>query len=181
MFRSLDHNENRPIAPMSYRYPKAVFLNLAFFLCLSSSYAHRGPRALTTIEQNQNTGTIEIVHRLHLQDAEDAIRKIYSEKDLTLETIEGRAQLALHVEGTFQVVDGETDKPISLSLVGAQIEGDIILVFQEHTDVLPKLLKIRHDALRETFPQQVNTVNIRLGSYVRTLVFRENKWKTVKR
>jgi hypothetical protein len=39
---------------------------------------------------------------------------------------------------------------------------------------------MRHDALREIIPEQVNTVNILLGSQVRTLVFaKKDTWKNL--
>ncbi len=144
--------------------------------------AHRTPEGLTTIEQNPNTGTIEITHRFHLHDAEEAMQVILSDGNLTLESLEGRAKLALHVEATFQIVDGESETPVSLHLIGAQIEGGNVLVFQEYTNELPPFLKITHDALRDAFPQQANTLNVKLDSRIRTLVFRDaNKWKTLKR
>jgi len=144
--------------------------------------AHRTPEGLTTIERNPNTGTIEITHRFHLHDAEEAMQVILSDGNLTLESIEGRAKLALHVESAFQIIDGESETPVSLHLIGAQIEGDNVLVFQECTNDLPRLIKITHDALRDAFPQQANTLNLKLDSRIRTLVFRDaNKWKTLKR
>jgi len=156
-------------------------LCLSFCLFASALFAHPTPKGLTTIERNPNTNTVEIVHRFHLHDAEEAMQVILSEADLTLDALEGRAQLALHVEETFQLADGETNVPLSLVLVGAEIKGENVLVFQEYTDGLPPLVKVRHDALRDAFPEQVNTLNAKLGSRVQTLVFRDsNKWKTLK-
>ncbi len=157
-----------------------VLIGLLLFAPLL--FAHRTPEGLTTIERNPNTDTIEITHRFHLHDAEEAMQIILSDENLTLESIEGRAKLALHVETAFQLIDGESNVPVPLLLVGAQIEGDNVLVFQEYANDLPQLLKITHDALRDAFLQQVNTLNVKLDSRIRTLVFRDaNKWKTLKR
>ena len=165
---------------MKVRRKSFVFIGLLLFAPIL--LAHRMPEGLTTIERNPNTDTIEITHRFHLHDAEEAMQVILSDGNLTLESIEGRAKLALHVETDFQIADGESDAPISLLLVGAQIEGDQILVFQEYTGKFPTAIKVRHDAFRDAFPQQANTLNFKLDSRIRTLVFRDaNKWKILKR
>ena len=156
------------------------FIGLLLFTPILS--AHRTPEGLTTIERNPNTDTIEITHRFHLQDAEEAMQVILADKNLTLESIEGRARLSLHVETAFQIADDESDTPFSLLLVGAQIEGDQILVFQEYTGKFPPAIKVRHDAFRDAFPQQANTLKVKLDSRIHTLVFRDaNKWKILKR
>jgi hypothetical protein len=66
----------------------------------------------------------------------------------------------------------------ALKLIGAELDNDEILVFQEAKAPLPSALSMRHDALREIIPEQVNTVNILLGSQTRTLVFaKKDTWK----
>lgn len=144
----------------------------------SITLAHRVPEGLTTIELNENTETIEIVHRLHNHDVELALSEILNDPRWSLDTLEARAQLALYVEKRFQIINRSNEKLVELKLIGAELEGDEILVFQEAVNPLPKSLAMRHDALREIIPEQVNTVNILLGSQTRTLVFeKQDKWK----
>ncbi len=160
---------------------REICVIIGFLLFAPLLLAHRAPEGLTTIERNPNAGTIEITHRFHVHDAELALQEILADPDLSFESLEGKAQLALHVESAFQIVDSKNNTPIELKLIGAQIEGDQILVFQEYADKFPPVIKVRHDALREAFPQQANTLNVKLNSRIRTLVFRDaNKWKTLK-
>ena len=133
--------------------------------------AHRLPEALTTIELNENTDKIEIVHHLHAHDVERALSEILNDSQWSLDTLEARAQLALYVEKHFQIIDRSNGKPVELKLVGAELDGDEILVFQETESPFPSSLDMRHDALREIIPEQVNTLNILIGSQVHTLVF----------
>jgi hypothetical protein len=161
---------------------KHIIAALAFLIWVSPLLAHRLPEALTTIERNSNTDTIEIIHRLHLHDAEMALSDKFPDVDLSLDSVTGRAQLALYVETQFQIVDLATREPLKLKLIGAELDGDSVLVYQEFKGALPDNLTIRQDALRENFPNQVNTINISLGSQIRTLIFKDkDSWKTLTR
>lgn len=152
----------------------------AWILLAVPAWAHRLPEGLTTIELNENTGHIEIVHHLHAHDVEIALSEVLKDPQWSLDTLEARAQLALYVEKHFQIVDRSNGKPIKLKLIGAELENDEILVFQEAKAPLPSSLSMRHDALREIIPEQVNTVNILYGTQTRTLVFaRKDTWKTL--
>jgi len=164
------------------RHTLRVAILLATLFAATTCLAHRVPECMTTIERNPNTGTIEIVHRLHAHDAEQALAAALRKPQLTLDTLEAQAQLALYVEKRFQIVDRASGKPIELKLIGAELDGDDILVFQESNTPLPRSLAMRNDVLRETLPNQVNTVNISLDSQMRTLVFaKEDRWKVLER
>lgn len=159
----------------------STFICIGLILCTQPVHAHRVPESLTTIERNPHSGTIEIIHRLHLHDAELALTEETPNNNLSLDSLKGRAKLALHVEQTFQLQDAETNERVTLTLVGAEIEGESILVFQEYAGEFPRFLKLRHDALRNFFPNQVNTVNVTFDSHTRTLIFDGNpKWKELK-
>lgn len=155
---------------------------LPFFAILffgtTAALAHRLPEGLTTIELNENTGNIEIVHHLHAHDVEVVLSEIRKDAQWSLDTLEAQAQLALYVEEHFQIIDRSNGKPVKLKLIGAELDKDEILVFQETEGPLPSSLSMRHDALRGTIPEQVNTVNILIDSQIRTLVFaKKDTWK----
>jgi hypothetical protein len=147
-------------------------------LTASQCFAHRMPEGLTTIGLNPNTGRIDIVHRLHIHDAELGLAEIMQDAQLTLESLEMQARFALYVEQQFQLVDKASNKPLPLILVGAELQGDYVLVYQESMQALPFWLAVRQDVLREVFPDQVNKVNVSLASGIRTLMFAgEDEWK----
>lgn len=143
--------------------------------------AHRVPESLTTIRENTTTGNIEIVHRLHAHDAEIALSETLQQPRISLDALEAQAKFALYVEQQFQLAEAQTHAPIELTLLGATLEGDYLLVFQETAmKSLPAILAVRNDILREAFPDQVNRVNLFLGSEIRTLVFQgDDSWKEV--
>lgn len=144
----------------------------------AAAIAHRVPEGLTTISYNPNTGMTDIVHRLHVHDAELGLAEIMQDAQLTLDSLEMQARFALYVERQFQLVDKASNKTLDLILVGAELEGDYILVYQESAQALPFWLSVRNDVLREVFPDQVNKVNISIGSGLRTLMFSgTDEWK----
>ena len=151
-------------------------------VCLPlAALAHRLPESLTTIRENATTGNVEIVHRLHAHDAEIALSEALQQPRISLAALEAQAELALYIEQRFQLAEAQTHAPIELTLLGATLEGDYVLVFQETAiKSLPAALAVRNDILRGTFPDQVNRVNLFLRSELRTLVFRgDDSWKEV--
>ena len=156
-----------------------VCLLAGLFLSMSAS-AHRLPMGMTTVTYNPETDAVEIVHRLHRHDAEQAMVEVIAEPGVDLLTVAVQAQLALYTEAHFQiaaVVDGEVGEPLPLQLLGAEIDGDYVLIYQELPERLPSEIAVRDDVLRDLFPDQVNQVNITTASGVKTLVFkRDDTW-----
>lgn len=138
--------------------------------------AHRAPGSLSTIEFNPATGNTEIVHRLHSHDAELGVGTMIEMSALSVLTLEGRAHIALYVEDRFRI---ETESgPLSPSLVGAELAGDYLVVYQELEGRLPAVIRVRDDILRDAFPEQINQVNIDTGGTVRSLVFaNDDGWR----
>jgi hypothetical protein len=154
----------------------------AAMLCIAAlSFADRQPGSLSTIKTNPSSGNIEIIHRLHTHDAELGIIATVGDRTLTLDRLVGRAQLALYVEERFLIAKMDGDgigAPLQLKLIGAEIDGEFVLVYQEITDTLPDQFAVRNNILRDVFPEQVNQVNIALSGEVRSLVFRgDDDWQ----
>jgi hypothetical protein len=152
----------------------------ALCLAATAATAHRAKQALTTIERNARSGHIEIVHSMHWHDAELGLAAATGNPQLSLTTLESRARLALYVEQRFGLVDAKTSLPLQPELIGAELSGDYVLVYQELAAPLPRALAVRDDLLRDVFPEQVNQVNLLLGGAVRSLTFAGNDtWKTL--
>ena len=103
------------------------------------------------------------------------------ERVASLDTLEGRARFALYVESRFTVAtiddSGGLGTPLALDLIGAELDGQDILVYQEFTGDFPNTVAIRNDVLRDVFPEQVNHVNIAVNGEVRSLTFRnDDRW-----
>lgn len=157
---------------------------LVMTLIAATASAHRMPGSLSTIKVNRNTGAIEVIHRLHNHDAELGVITLLNDRTITLEQLVGRAQLALYVEERFllaAVEDGSAGAPLALELIGAELDGEFILVYQQLKGEMPAEIAVRNDILRDVFPDQVNHVNIAVGGEVRSLTFQEDdEWHSTR-
>ncbi len=152
---------------------------MALLLFSFNVTAHRQPVGLTTIERNNATGSIEIVHRFHRHDAELALAAITRQPDILLMDIESQARFALYIAEQFAVAAHQGGPELKLHLVGAELDGDYIVVYQEYAGALPANFAVRDDCLRGIYPDQVNHVNIRLGDDKRTLTFaNDDSWRS---
>lgn len=159
---------------------KSDFRKFAPFACAVTifvtafAFAHRMPGSLSTIKTNPGSGIIEIIHRLHIHDAELGMVVLTGERQLTLDQLSGRARLALYVEEQFSiapVVDGEIGARLPLELIGAELDGDFVLVYQQYAGDLPADIAIRDAILSDVFPEQINHVNVATGDEIRSLTF----------
>lgn len=158
-------------------------LAVASLLCVVSlATAHRLPGSLSTIKLNPRAGVVEVIHRLHNHDAEEALVVARNDRTLSIDSLAGRAELALYVEEKFIVANvaaGRVGAPLALEIVGAELSGDYVLVYQELKGSLPREIAVRDDIFRDVFPGQVNHVNIAAGGDVRSLVFQDDdEWQT---
>ena len=157
------------------RIASAIIAVIALLGLASVCLAHRAPGCLTTIEWNELSGHTEIIHRLHTHDAELGVGSALDIPGLSVGDIEGRAHIALYVEENFQIRAGEIE--LELELIGAELSGNYILVYQELPGHLPQNILIRDDILRDAFPVQLNQVNIKDGASVHSLVFsKKDDW-----
>ena len=158
---------------MRYRHPVVVIvIAIAALGCALTAFAHRAPGSMTTIEWNPATERTEIIHRLHSHDAELGVGAILDMSDLSVLDLEGRVYIALYVEERFRIADDDGD--LRLALVGAELAGDHVLVFQEWSGRLPAKFRVYDGILRDVYPTQINQVNIDDGGTVHSLAFADD-------
>jgi hypothetical protein len=139
------------------------------------------PGSISTVKRSASGDTIEIIHRLHTHDAELGVATVLGKRNVSLETLVDRAQLALYVEERFVIAayeDGRIGNKLPLELIGAELAGEFVLVYQEFAGPLPAGLAIRDDILRDVFPEQVNHVNVAVAGEVRSVTFSgDDEWR----
>ncbi len=133
--------------------------------------AHQLRATITTALLNARTGNIEVMHRFFSHDAEHALALITGRAADLVDDREDRMRFAVYVHERFALQGvGATLAP--LELVGAELEGDFLWVYQR-TPMPPGLtgLRARFGALRDVWADQVNTLNVECQRQVRTLTF----------
>ena len=136
----------------------------------ASVFAHQQRAAITKVLFNKNSGNLEVMHRFYMHDAEHAVRQIFGKDADIIGSAETQSVFADYVSERFALTSGETSLP--LSPVGFEIERVFFWVYQE-TPMVSGIddLTIKHDALRDVWPHQINTVNIEGLGDVKTATF----------
>lgn len=149
---------------------------LAYFLTfLAATFsglaaAHQQKITLSTVAHNDRTGLLEVVHRVPLHDAEHALEAQGVRAPDIVNNLENRRAVARYVAARFTVaLDGE---PIAFTLLGTEIEGGRLVVYQEAKSPGPQsTLSIRSQILTDVWAKQENRVNLGTGTEVDTLIF----------
>jgi hypothetical protein len=120
--------------------------------------AHRSHVTLTRVAINERSGKWEIVHAIHYHDALRLLATIGVRDNVQPSSIEGRARIALEIEKTFRwsTSDGRPLIPIA---VGAELEGDNLLVYQEMTSpAAGARIVVESSFMHNVFADQSNQV-----------------------
>lgn len=120
--------------------------------------AHRSHVTLTRVAINERSGQWEIVHAIHYHDALRLLATRGVRDNIQPSSIEGRARIALEVEKTFRwsTADG---RPLTPKTVGAELEGDNLLVYQElPAPAAGVRLAVESSFMHDVFADQVNQI-----------------------
>jgi hypothetical protein len=143
-------------------------------LNVNSVAAHQQKMAITTILFNPRTQNLEVMHRFDLHDAEHAVREIFDGDADIMRSKETQSDFTKYVVERFAVYDMRKSE-LPLSFVGTELEGQHFWVYQETpapTDL--NGLYIQHNALRDIWQQQTNTINVEGMGDIQTLTFTDS-------
>ena len=147
------------------------FVWLIALLLAFPAAAHQQKITLSSVAHNPRSDTLEVVHRVPLHDAEHALKTQGQSAPDIVNDLESRRAFARYVAKRFSIALGE--EPIALTLLGTEIEGGYLLVFQEAPSPgLGAQLTIQSGLLTDVWAKQENRVNLGDGTQVETLIFR---------
>lgn len=147
---------------------------LGVLLVATPLAAHQIKAALTKLELNPRTKMLEVMHRFEAHDAEHAVQEIFGGSANIYQDETTQAKFAKYVTDRFGIyfADG---KQVPLELIGFEMDGKHFWVYQE-TPMLDSMdgLRVVHNALRDIWLAQTNTVNIKVNDKLETLTFSDN-------
>ena len=140
----------------------------------ASVFAHQQRAAITKVLFNQNTGNLEIMHRFYLHDTEHAVQMLFDKRADIRNSADTQELFANYVSKRFAIkpLNGEE---LKLKHVGHEIERIYFWVYQEIE--APKNIEgltMIHNALRDIWTDQINTVNVEGKGDIRTATFEGN-------
>jgi hypothetical protein len=143
-------------------------------LAAGRALAHGFHAAFSVIELNPRTGSLELFHRIFVQDLEILLTARAGEP-VTLEHSAGMEKLIeAYLLDVFSVrtADGRALKP---EWVGMKLQVDTLFVYQEIRAMAGvTALAVNSQILTETHPGQVNTVNVTAGGRTQSAIFTAN-------
>jgi hypothetical protein len=157
-------------APRRPRALLAGFVLAALAVALSPpGAAHQLKEALTTVEVNERTGLVEVIHRFWLHDAEHALGSLGGLTGDLRREAPLREAFARYVARQFVLADAER-RPLDVQLLGAELEGSFIWVYQEMDAArFEDIAWIGHGSMQEVWSDQLNQVNVKRPSGTRSL------------
>ena len=160
---------------------RAFLLLFAALAVVASSpcYAHQQKTAVTRLLFNSNTGSLEIMHRLFLHDAEHAANVVFGAKQDIIQSADSRALFGSYVVNRFAVAydDSASLQELTPIYLGEEIDGQYLWVYQEVPDFatrhIGKALQLRviNSVLRDVWPDQSNLVNVERGGKIESITF----------
>jgi hypothetical protein len=142
--------------------------------------AHQQKTAISTVLFNPRTNNIEIMHRFRVHDAEHAVKEILGKNADIIDSKKTQKQFGDYVHQRFNLFDND-EQALPLKMVGVELDGKFFWVYQETTQLTQSTrlnqfdnMTIRHDALRDLWPEQVNTINIEGKGKLQTLTFTDS-------
>ncbi|AGH47670.1 DUF6702 family protein [Paraglaciecola psychrophila] len=146
----------------------------ALLFAAFSLSAHQQKSAISTVLFNPRTENIEIMHRFRVHDAEHAVREILGKDADIIDSKKTQEQFGEYVNQRFSLFDSDKQS-LPLKMVGVELDGKFFWVYQETTQPTKiDNMTIRHDALRDLWPEQVNTINVEGKGKLQTLTFTDS-------
>lgn len=150
-------------------------LVLVLGLIFSAPYssAHQQKSAISTVSFNPNTHNIEIMHRFRIHDAEHAVKHIFGKDADIIGSTKTQKQFNDYVNNHFSMFT--SGNALKLTSVGYESDGQFFWVYQEAPEPpVLESLSIRHNALRDIWESQVNTINIEGKGQLQTMTFSDS-------
>ena len=150
---------------------RRLLILLTALLISSQVGAHRELESLTTLTRNPRSHAIEVVHRIHQHDAQEVLNRLPGlERDARdIGTVKGQAHIALMVEQAFKI--NNKGQRVEMTLVGATLDADHLLVFQEFFQSSEQELTIRFSLFDDFFSNYISRVTLLLDGINKTVFF----------
>lgn len=138
---------------------KKLLLVFLLWALTAPSFAHQIKSAISTVLFNQRSGNLEVMHRFYLHDAEHAVHHVFGKDADIISDMDTQQEFASYVSERFHI--NSKQQELVLKQIGFEVEGKFFWVYQETP--LPEnieSLTVSHNALRDIWPDQINTVNV---------------------
>jgi hypothetical protein len=152
-----------------------VFSFIASFLFTAPSTLHEFHTSLAQVHYNQSSRSFEITLRVFTDDLEAALTLMNNNNKVTIDAPQADQLIAQYLNKHFALLDRQNQKK-ELTFIGKEVEVDVTWIYAEiPVPDLPSGMRLQNSVLTELFGDQVNMVNFKYLSTIRTFMFKPNE------
>lgn len=151
-----------------------AILGLAFG---SQAVAHRGHDAMSVVTLGPG-GEVMVSHRFEAHDLEPALAEIAPNAQTSLDDPDAIAELKTYLLAHFHLRADGQEVPLSVASVDIGVR-EVRMNYAGQVQGRPKAVAIQTTILRDIYPRQVNQVEVKRGTFARTLRFGGDEVQTV--
>ena len=158
---------------------KAFFL-FGYFLFLGNSF-HPLYISVSTLHYNSSEEQLEITIKVFIDDMEEGLNQHFSqsfnlglENELTI----ADSLIALYMGEKLDVAINDT--PVGIKFLGKELDGQVVWLYLEGALKNPiQKIQVSNELLMETFKEQTNLINMRIGQEKRSFILTQKKKEDV--
>jgi hypothetical protein len=139
------------------------------------SALHEFHTSLAQVHYNQANQSFEITLRVFTDDLEAALTLMNNHTKVTIDAPQAEKLIGHYLNKNFVLLDKNNQKK-ELSFIGKEVEVDVTWIYAEvPVAEPPKGWQLQNSVMTELFADQVNIVNLKYLSTIRTLMFKTNE------
>jgi hypothetical protein len=156
---------------------KVYLLLIGAFLVSFCAQAHPYHTSIGEMHYNPKSQSLEISLKVFTDDLEKSLSETVKKPVILSQKAEIKNQIAILLKNSFAIE--QAGKALPQQFIGLEAEKDTYWLYLE-VKVKPELLselKIRNQLLMETFPDQMNILNLEIKGQKKTLLFRAEDYR----
>jgi hypothetical protein len=139
--------------------------------------AHRGHDAMSVVTLEPD-GKVTVSHRFEAHDLEPALAEIAPNAQTSLDDPDAIAELKTYLLAHFHLRADGQEVPLSVASVDIGVR-EVRMNYAGSIKGRPKAVAVQTTILRDIYPRQVNQVEVKRGTFARTLRFGGDEVQTV--
>jgi hypothetical protein len=140
-------------------------------LSASATTLHEFHTSLAQVHYNQSNRSFEITLRVFTDDLEAALTLLNNRHKVTIDAPQTDKLIEQYLNKHFVLLDKQNQQK-ALSFIGKEVEVDVTWIYAEVPVAEPATgLRLQNSVLTEMFGDQVNIVNFKYLTTVRTFMF----------
>jgi hypothetical protein len=154
---------------------------LALLLSFLSSFIFPAPithefhTSLAQVHYNQSSQSFEVTLRVFTDDMEAALTLLNNNAQVTIDASQADKLIEQYLVKNLVFLDKQNQQK-ALSFIGKEVEVDVTWIYAEVPVAdSPSGMRLQNTVLTELFDDQVNIVNFKYLTTIRTFMFKSNE------